>query len=323
VDEGNLRKLLSRLGVEVIHKNHAGWLVAKCPFAPWLHEFGEDRNPSFMVHVNPEGYSGFNCFTCRRKGNLSSFLETLGYFREEDYHRLGSKVLMTETPDKFGEWDSRVVEEQTVMDPLDASLYLSMYPLAWEEKISRVYLRERGVTQAACTALRLLYDPDQRRVLFPVISPEGDLYGFTGRTVVPGVQPKVRDYAGLRKGLCLLGGHLYKPGLPILLVEGLFALARLTSLGAGKYCTPLAVMGNKLTDAQADILTELDEPVYLLFDEGLAGDTGTESACKTLVPQLPVFVCLYPRHAGGDPDNLRAEDFPKLLLTAINGNEWI
>lgn len=334
MQEGKLRKLLGKLDVDVIHKNSRGWLVAPCPFAEWLHEYGTDRNPSFMVHVNPDGYSGFNCFTCHQHGNLTDLITKLGRYRAEGdddeeqwYRQLALRTMMAEVPEEFVPWDeARSNHTLDEMDPLDAELHLRMYPLAWEEKDSRKYLKGRGVTQAAAELLDIRYDMDSRRVLFPVYDWERKLFGFTGRTMLPGPytrkHPKVRDYAGLRKERCILGEHLMQDGLPTLVVEGLFALAHMVSLGVRDFCNPVATMGSHMSEAQRDILVDAGQTVFMLYDNDAAGDLGlfgkeddakSTGAVDLLKPHLPTYLCLYPEGID-DPDRLTLQQVEGMVL---------
>lgn len=331
--ESKLRKLCRDLGIEVVHKNHKGWLISKCPFAPYLHEFGTDSNPSFNIHVNHEGYSGYKCFTCKQSGNLSKLINRLGEFREEDYTKVAIRALVDETPENFEDFDQRdknIVSEREI-SPLEATIYLRMYPLATEEKKAVQYLKRRAIIRKAAELLDLRYDPDQQRILFPVYDWDRKLYGFTGRTILNTDQyphkkyPKVRDYAGLPKDKLLLGEHLAHDGLPMLVVEGLFALLSVVSRGACEFCNPVATMGSYMSEAQRDRLIDHDAPVFLLYDGDLPGREGLYGVSKgegtyggggavdILKPHLPVSVCEYPDGID-DPDNLQLHHLQEMIL---------
>lgn len=334
--EGKLRKLLDTLNVSVVHKNHRGWLVCSCPFAPFLHEYGTDRNPSFTLKVNEEGYSGFNCFTCHQKGNLTYLINRLGSLRGANYSKLAISTMLDETPESFKDFDEAMEVEYPVgASPVDKMLYLRMYPLAWEDKRSREYLIGRDISERTASLLDLRFDPDEFRILFPVYDSERSLYGFTGRTILPKDDwpavnyGKVRDYAGLRKELLILGEHLIEDGKPILLVEGLFALAAMVEIGVCEFASPCASMGSYLSDAQRDVLVSYGEPVYLLYDDdkaGLDGLLGTSSpsgkhqgggAIDKLKGHVPAFVCLYPEDAD-DPDYLTLEEVRAMVTGDMN-----
>ena len=180
--------------------------------------------------------------------------------------------------------------------------------------------------------LDLRYDPENHRVLFPVYGPRefdhggrgrpedssqaGDswlpLFGFTGRTILlkeqwpPKGYPKVRDYAGLQKRKLILGEHLIREDdRPLLIVEGLFALAHSISCGVRDYCDPVAVMGSHIGDEKRDLIVGWDKPCFLLFDNDLAGDEGMfgpiengqhvgGGAVDMLRGEVPTKLCIYP-----------------------------
>jgi hypothetical protein len=330
--ETYLRDTLAELGIEVIHKNGRGWLIASCPFAPYRHEFGTDRNPSFFVKINEHGFSGYNCLSCHSKGNIHKLITRLAYHRQADYDKLVIRSLKRETPDRFGSWDERRSHIAEEMDPLDAEIYFRMYSNAWDEKDARSYLKQRSVTKEASELLELRFDPDSKRIMFPVYDHSHALYGFTSRTILPtnDRRPKVRDYAGLKKEQCILGEHLIDPDKPILLVEGLFALARMISIGARSIVNPVASMGSSLSNTQVNILADYAKPVYLLYDLDKAGDQGlfgvydkTEKkfegggAFDKLRKHVPTFVCEYPE-GKNDPDGFSYDDLLFSIKNAFN-----
>jgi len=334
--EGKLRKLLSELGVEVTHKNRKGWLLSKCPFAEFTHEFGTDRNPSFNIKTNDEGYSGFKCFTCKQKGNLSTLINKLGDFRGRDYSKLAIRAMLEETPVDFKDFDESREEAawSDEISSIDSSIYLKMYPSVWDDKRSRSYLEGRGISQRTVDLLDLRFDSEQLRVLFPVYGYDRALYGFTGRTILdkedyPSPKyPKVKDYAGLKKDSLILGEHLIDPSKPILLVEGLFALAHTIEIGCREFCNPVASMGSFLSDLQRDIIVDYDQSVFVLYDDDLAGHEGMfgaiedgyhngEGALEHLRPHVPTFQCLYPEDIH-DPDKLNKSHVKSMVVGNLN-----
>jgi hypothetical protein len=335
MQEGKLRKLLRDLDIDIMHKNRRGWLVAPCPFSPYLHEFGTDSNPSFCVKINDEGYSGFNCFTCHQRGNLSHLINRLGEFRDDDYHKMAIRAMIEETPDNFKDFDESMDEMMEVdeIDPIDAAIYLRMYPMAWDSKEAKAYLTARGIGKKTCELLDLRWDSDQRRVLFPVYGYDRELYGFTGRSILapedyPSKKyPKVKDYAGLRKDSLLLGGHLVDLTKPVIVVEGLFALAHLIEIGVPEFANVVATMGSFLSENQRDALVDFDQTIFLLYDDDAAGDLGLfgnpdrkdhPGAVSMLKPHVPTFVCLYPEDSTGDPDDLGIETVREMVLGKLN-----
>ena len=314
MNEPKLRSLLAEVGITQVQKARNEWLVISCPFAEHLHEHGTDRNPSFCIKIAPSGFSGFNCFTCHQKGNLHQFFTKLGTLRGEDYSKIAVRAALEETPDQFDEWD-RVRKETEPLIQLDKKVYFRIYPSVFEHEEALEYLASRNISAETASILELRYDPDEKRVLFPVYDNASKLYGFSGRAIGKS-KIKVRDYLGLRKERLLLGEQFVESGKPIILVEGLFALASLYENRVDEFATPVASMGSRLTYAQAEILMDHGNPVYILYDNDIAGRQGAYGtydkhakkfmgggALDMLKNHVPVFVLDYPKGIN-DPDFL-------------------
>lgn len=328
--ERDLREILTQLDIPVVHKNHRGWLVAHCPFAEFLHERGTDSNPSFNVRIDATGPSGFHCFTCKQKGSVPSLVNKLAYYRDDNLNHLALKAAVLEVPESFPDFEEAPDDQDSVQKTLNPQVYLAMYPLAWECKESQKYLVRRGIGKETSELLSLRYDPERCRILFPVFDYKHDLYGFTGRTIIPENRlasdvPKIKNYAGLRKEFRLLGEHLIEPDKPLLVVEGLFALAHMFEIGVANFANPVAIMGSDLSLAQRDLLVSHDLPVFLLFDDDLAGSQGLfgiwdtrrqeyegDGAVDRLKEHTPTFVCLYPERTN-EPDDLTCDEVRQMI----------
>lgn len=282
--EHHLTRLLGELGLEVLTKTSAGWLVLRCPFAFETHASGEDNSPSFTVKIEPEGLSAYNCFSCKEHGNIPKLVKKLGFMRGANYSKLYTQAVMDELPGKFSDFDSM---PETIAPPreINEASVIGMFPLAWEAQEGRAYLKARGIGAKTSSKLGLLYDDDQCRILFPVRSPTGGLHGFTGRSVLSEreirdrsehehLYRKIKDYAGLEKSKALLGAHAARPGYKKFVVEGLFAYAHVIEEGLDRKYDPLATLGSNLSNYQRDMLVDWDEPVILCYDDDLAGDEG-------------------------------------------------
>ena len=336
--EGRLRKLLSDAGIRVIDKNGRGWLRVPCPFAAPLHEHGTDRNPSCFVKVEPDGYSGFNCYSCHQRGNLQKLFSRMADYAENEtsrklFRRLEIRAVLWETPEQFAEFEDsreagRVKERH--YSPLEERIYMGMYPLAWESVECRRYLLGRGLSEKTAKLLDLRFDTEERRVLFPVYDYQHRLFGFTGRTILRrqetcGNFMKVRDYAGLPKSSLLLGEHLVTGGAerPLVVVEGLFALAHLLEIGVRTFCDPVATMGSSLSIEQRDALVDWNKPVVMLYDFDRAGQIGLfgpirdechegGGAVDLLRNHVAVSVAKYPEGIT-DPDHLSLHDVQNMV----------
>ena len=341
--ESDLRNILGDLGVQVLNRNARGWLVARCPFAELgFHEGNVDRTPGFQAKVEPGGVSAFHCFTCKKHGTIASLAAQLGHEREEDLSAVEMQAFLAETPGKVTPFDEIGSDaDDNPLESLEASTYMRMFPDAWGEHASHRYLIQRGVTPEASELLQLRYDTEDQRVLFPVFGPQAyddrqpDLFGFTGRTILSRHDypferyPKVKDYAGLQKRKLILGEHLIRDDArPLLIVEGLFALAHMVSIGARAYCDPIAVMGSKIGKEKRDLIVEWDKKTFLLFDDDMAGDEGLfgpyrkgqhegGGAIDMLRSEVPTLMCLYPRGVD-DPDDLTNDHVREMICGGLN-----
>lgn len=324
MNEPELRKVLAHVGLTDLHKNSRGWLVAPCPFAPWTHASGVDSNPSFNVHINDEGYSGYNCFACHVRGTIPDMLRQLGTRQQnEALLKLATKVLLDEARNplpnfeavRFGHMDNA----GPALSREEEVAYLRMFPLALSSPQAMRFLEGRNVSQEATELLRLRWDAEQGRVLFPVFDGSGRLCGFSGRAVREGQNPKVRDYAGIRKEECLLGEEAMRGDVPVVVVEGLFAYARLVSEGCREFCDVVATLGSWMSDAQVGALADNGAPVFLLYDldkageDGIYGTPGRPGAAERLCRDVHVSVCLYPEGVD-DVDDLNATEVRKMLF---------
>lgn len=316
-------------------RDQGDWVQIPCPLAPWTHEKGADASPSFGIHVDDHGTSATNCFTCKSNFPFHVLLQRYSDYSGEILSDLVDEVMKEEYlgPRELTGYDSIVQSNSAeVHMPIDEGFYLDLY----EPAEGHPYLRERGISRATTRKLELRFDPGDSsrdkvpRILFPVRSPDGLLYGFSGRSVMtPGQialyerrhgersHLKVRDYFGLVKSQNILGSHLMADAREIFIVEGLFDYAN----GVEQGYSAGAVMHSTLTDAQAAILRTLAKPTYPLYDNDKAGRDGIEIAKSKLKGYLPLWLPKYPKvwltdpseKGGGhwlkDPGEMLAEDF--------------
>lgn len=315
----SLLDICKKAGIDYVSSQpcSSGWISCKCPFAPYLHTSGKDSKPSFFVKVDDQGPSAGHCFSCGVKGRISSILRQLSYYTGEDHNSLIIEADLQDIPSGFGSFDNTIVMNKNRV-PIPFSPYKDMFPPVAMVKEALHYLLEKRINQSggfgtpigkyAASLMGLRYDPFQRRILFPVQGRNNDFYGFSGRSILSKEelgklgQPKIRDY-NFEKSMCLLGEHLFQERKPVLLVEGLFAYATMVAIGARQFCNPMATMGAVLHPYQMDILIDMDQPVYLLFDNDAAGQKGAKDAFSILKNHLPVFICEYPEDVD-DPDDL-------------------
>lgn len=322
-----IRRLMIRLGIHGGYQTR-DWVSYHCPFAPHTHMSGRDRNASFGIKVNERGSSHYYCFTCKKAGPFSALPVDLAGYEETPFDPKAEmlQIIKAETEQGFGLFEMAPPVDE-LGDPLDPEMYLSMYEPVMQNAEAREYMQSRGVTEEAAERLNILYDPDDRRVVFPVHDLGGALYGFTGRTILPESEwpnksyKKSKDYLGLPKKHLLLNIHNYRQGQRIALVEGPFDVAAVQSMIEDDWnVCPVGLLGSSLLAPKRALLTEVGAPVYLMFDNDVAGDAGLygtekqEGAYQLLVNELPIFIPLYPDGVS-DPGELNKEQLRDMLFT--------
>lgn len=285
------------------------WEMFSCPLAEWKHKGGRDNNPSFGILVTDDRESLFHCFGCKVKGPLPYLVHLLEDFTGEDYTDLEDEITAAETVGyDLPDWGRRKHGEeiQKLPEPLSEE-----YWHVYDSAEGHPYLRRRHISARTARKIPILHDPDEDRILFPVCDGKGALYGFTGRAVSKHRIPKVKDYFGLPKRATLLGDHLIDRAThgPLLLVEGLFDFARLVELGYDV----VAVLGSELTLAQRKILIKIGRPIYLFFDDDMAGAEGASQAADALRRNLPVAKVKYPKGID-DPGKIRTRDTVRKMI---------
>lgn len=308
-----LREVMGQ-GAEL--EDQGEWVMGHCPFAPWKHDSGRDRNASFGMHVDPHGPSGFNCFTCKTKGGSAvDFAMELYRLTQDDYYLdMADGVDGIETyGGPLPQYDQIInwVQQHLILDEPLGREYLDIYDPAPDHP----YLEQRGISPETAEELFIMVDSNDHgseRIVFPVFSPDGGLHGFSGRAVLDNVRPKVRDYPGLKKQLLLLGSHQLEDADCIMLVEGLFDYALMYEYG---YYV-VAALHSGLTQEQANILIGIGKPIYLFYDQDVAGVQGAVVARGLLAPHIPVLHMYYNRNQG-DPGRCHQDDVERMIQNAV------
>lgn len=298
-------------------RDEPSWVMSSCPLAPWSHDSGGDSNPSFGISVHDDDTSIFNCFTCHHKGPLVHLLELLEDYSGDSYEDLRETFGVSEEfGPPLGDWGrkSNGDREETLGEPLSID-FLDVYELPWTDADARAYLIGRGLTeQEYAESLELRYDPEERRILFPVYHDNGDFYGFTSRAIDEDNALRVKDYHGLKKKLLLLGSHNLPEGAEkVVLVEGAFDYAVTRTFGVPS----VAALGTAFVQNKADALIRIAKPVYIMFDPDAPGRSAAKKYAAALIRHLPVFDIQYPKELSNfDPAELYPEEVYAMIEAA-------
>lgn len=327
MNEVALSAILRKLGIHDLKKQRSGWLDFRCPLAPYTHASGTDKSMSAGAKINDSGLSAWVCHACKHHGRISSLVRQVSRFTSREFPGLALEADLAEAlpalSSDFGDFENAYSADNP--EPLSEAAHAGLFPDAWSCSDSRAYLLARKISEQTSTGLGLLFDEEQRRVLFPVRDCNNALWGYTGRAVDSETKPKIRDYYGLPKRRLILGENRWVQGKPILIVEGLFGYAHLVELGIESVCNVGAILGSVLTPEKASRLAAWDSNVFLMLDNDDAGDIGLfgyvkadgtrdidTSAVNRLLGYVPVYVPTWPQ-GKTDPDQLTYEDVTELL----------
>lgn len=319
------------------------WVNFSCPLAPYVaeHKYKPDGSPSAGAVVGFTGNIVWRCFTCKGQGPLTNLLRTLEVKQKVD---LSEIINSLNEADELPDFENRFVRpSELVCEPIE---FADLFEDPQNFPDAAKYLADRNISPVTAKKLALGFDPDGKRITFPVYGKDKKLYGFTGRTILTdkGV-PKIKDYY-FPKSYFLLGMEHWQEGLPVILVEGLFAYARLHELSKGKYFPYNigAIMGSSMSAHQIKQVIDFGSPVIAMLDNDAAGKAGMfgkpqhadwsdkkkeEERMKGMVfalkDHVPVLVIKWPKHTverdgqlveveKDDPDQLTFDELSDILL---------
>lgn len=273
--------VLSSLGIaRSCIKSRGEWVTATCPFSPYTHSKGADRNASFGISVSPDGSSGYNCFSCGERGSLTMLPFKLSQFDGINRPELEEFIRETETPASFPPWELAGKKSKPVVEPISEIDFDIVFDPAYRKRIAVDYFKHRQIKRSFMREWDLRWDSYRKRVLFKV-KRDGKLYGASGRSVLDNPTRRIRIY-NHQKSQFLLGEERISndTSKPVVVIEGLMGLGELDTLGLYDYADAVCIQGSKLSIAQRDRLVELDRHIVFMLDPdeaGYAGLYGTKS----------------------------------------------
>jgi hypothetical protein len=339
MDEPALMSILRRLGITpTTRSSRKGWVDFRCPF-PHIRADGSvhfDRSASAGAKIEVRGVSAWHCAACKRHGRITALIRGLARQRNQDLQPLIEFAQRADMDSELALIQEDFERDSTPAQPapLVEEAYEGFYEDANASPEATAYLLARGISGETAKALGLLWDPEQRRVLFPVRDEQGWLYGWTGRAVDHETQPKIKDYQGLPKRHLILGRERWRRDRPVIVVEGLFAYAHLVEIGVEEFANVGALLGSEMTPEKAAILRSFDETTCLLLDNDPAGDAGifgpltedgereaSRGAVALLREYVPVLVPAWPE-GKDDPDQLTVTEVRAMLTTTAVWNNY-
>lgn len=305
------------VGAQSDPPNSQGWMSVGCPYAPYTHEKGFDRNPSMRVIVKEGGVSHWKCWSCNQGGDLVSILYEM--------QRLGNETLPYEQLMALatGEGEELVfpsfehAPKEYEPPPVLPESWLSTMPtlLSMPQCVGAEYLHGRGYHEEDWQAQDVRWDHNRQRVCWPIRDAQGLLRGVQGRAIHKEAKPKYLHYEyedKARGSDFFLGEQHLNFDKPIVLVEG-----AIDKMGVHRVYQNVAAIMGASTILRPEKLDRLATSFAIIpfLDGNKAGQAGMETIkrwCWKKRLCAPVYA-----PAGRDPGDLHEEIIGELLGEAL------
>ena len=285
--------------------------------------FHNEKTPSFSVSRDKQLYY---CFGCKQGGNVANFImkiENVSFPEAVEILARRAGMEMPEVVDDRAYRQLKIKKQKIIEMNRTAAKFYHDTLYSGKGKAALDYLKKRGIDDRAIKRFGLGYAPDswdavsnllkdkgfsqsvikesglvsvknnkvfdtfRNRVVFPIISPIGDVIAFGGR-VLDDSLPKylnTRETAVFNKRKNLYGIDIIRRLTEIksaVIVEGYMDVVSLCAHGVKAV---VASLGTALTKEQAILLKRYTSSVYIAYDGDEAGEAATLKAIGILLSQ--------------------------------------
>ncbi|MEM0333615.1 MAG: DNA primase [Candidatus Aenigmatarchaeota archaeon] len=272
--------------------------ITLCPFH-------DEKTPSFVVSPEKQIYK---CFGCSASGNVITFVrEYLNLSFKDAVEYLAGKYSIKIEYENLKE----LPKESTILDEIHDIFKDELI----KDKQAIEYLRSRGLTDkdiidweiglARTKKILSLKNSDkiiqelkkinilnekntlifENRIIFPVKKINGSIVGYVGRSISENSRSKYINSPNsdiFIKSKVIYGlDKAFKNIISTkeaIVVEGIFDVLALHRF----FPNTVGVLTANITEAQANVLSKYAKKVILMFDNDVAGLSGTEKAISTL-----------------------------------------
>ena len=297
----------------ILKKKNENTYIGLCPFH-------SEKTPSFHVHDEKQFY---HCFGCEKHGDIFSFLmetENLDFFSALKY--LASSIGLNINT-KSNQNNSFRKKYETL--ELSSNFFIETLNSKESENVLD-YLNKRGLDKEICKEFLIGYAPSIKaeyqlidflksknvkedelldiglakkkynnlycyfydRIIIPIVSANGKIMGFGGRTINSS-EPKYLNSPEsdvFSKRNTLFGAYNIKKKNQnienIILCEGYMDVIALYKFGY----PAVASLGTAVSEKQIDLLTKLSKNIFVVFDGDKAGKNASIRLFEKLLPLI-------------------------------------
>lgn len=328
----DVKKILDHYRLDYKVRGSEMWMC--CPFHA-------EEDPSFVINKDNKF---FTCWGCHEHGNIFSFvkkLDTLSSSSEVSYFDSVMKCckicnvdvnddLVSDYVSEMDDDISDIMELYTDTDDYEQAqeIFVDTALFKFYRKRNNYFLR-RGFKQETLDYLEMGFlagdskDPMNNRCVFPIRNINGELIGWTGRTILSDVNPKWfhAPPRKFKKQYCLYNidkaiGYVYDLG-SINVVESVANVARL--IESGRFNT-VATLGAGISKFQFDMLASCASKIVFWYDWDNGGFEGIKLALSYTSDYDSIFIAI--TDYGKDSDGW-ALDIGDVDNTAIDNTKII
>lgn len=327
MDKKHLLEFIDALGV---HSNYSGgdWIQTPCVLAPWQHSGGADNNPSAGFLIHPKGKSVFHCWACQERKNLHELVMKIRKCQKDQpaNYQMNLKKAYSMAMAEDVEQDDLDLSDLGTYEyhkefkksdhheliKFDMDWYKSFSPVL-SSKEAREYLcsRKQQYPLELYHKYGVVYDTQQKRICFPTIGFDGNLYGLHGRSVVAGNPLRYFAYGwhGKRNPQVWMGEQFVDIDKPVVLTEGMFDMMSIARVYQNVLASRSSEIHREMYDRIAGAST-----IVTFYDNGTGGDVARKKIERKFTNAF-VIHCI-PSEEEDDAGDMSEESIRELLSEA-------
>lgn len=301
------------------------WVQGPCALAPWRHDDGVDRHPSFGIKSEENKKSLVKCFSCGFGGGLMDLVVELGWRLKDAPTEIKGRYDLAKALDLVANENATIEFDANIPDygekPEDEGYVI--YPDKWLQSFKSAllfpaaikYWTSRGLPKMLMKELDIRYDPIRHRVCFPFRDFNNRLCGVQGRRINDhgdlGPRYYFYPYKGSTNNRVWLGEHRLNLDQTVVVVEGPFDYASVNRVYRNVCASFSAGIGARKIERLADAIE-----IVSFYDFGKGGDQARKALTKYL-PGTPI-AHVVPPDAEYDPGKMTTDMLVQHLGPHLN-----